>query len=350
MSGGTFEQVTLRLGVLHALRECGVPVWNDARAIERCVDKSMTSFLLARAGIPTPPTWATESHEMARAIARREAVHGPLVLKPLFGSQGRGLRLIHDESELPEPSDVAGAYYLQRFMGVEREGFRDFRLLVSQGRVVAAMMRHAPTWITNVKRGGKPLAAVVDEHVKELAVRATAVVGAAFAGVDILFGADGQPTVLEVNSMPAWSGVQKVTSVQIAATLAADLCECAASACWTRDAGMMRERIAAAFVAACRDELAAPKPGNVHVFANGHRMTADDFIRSAEAAAGPLTAPAARVGQRILDAVEATQNVVGANTNLGIVLLCAPLAAAAEPRRSGPARCARERAERTRHR
>ena len=223
MSGGTFEAVTMRLGVLHALRECGVQVWNDARAIERCVDKSMTSFLLARAGIPTPPTWATESHEMARAIARREAVHGPLVLKPLFGSQGRGLRLIHDESELPEPSDVAGAYYLQRFMGVEREGFRDFRLLVSQGRVVAAMMRHAPTWITNVKRGGKPLAAVVDEHVKELAVRATAVVGADFAGVDILFGADGQPTVLEVNSMPAWSGVQKVTSVQIAATLAADL-------------------------------------------------------------------------------------------------------------------------------
>ncbi len=59
-------------------------------------------------------------------------------------------------------------------------------------------------------------------------------------------------------------------------------------------------------------------------------MTADDFIRSADAAAGPLTAPAARVGQRILDAVEATQNVVGANTNLGIVLLCAPLAAAAD--------------------
>ena len=93
---------------------------------------------------------------------------------------------------------------------------------------------------------------------------------------------------------------------------------------------MMRERIAAAFVAACRDELAAPKPGNVHVFADGHRMTADDFIRSAEAAAGPLTAPAARVGQRILGAVEATQNAVGANTNLGIVLLCAPLAAAAD--------------------
>jgi RimK family alpha-L-glutamate ligase len=223
MSGGTFEAVTMRLGVLHALRELGVLVWNDARAIERCVDKSATSFLLARAGIPTPPTWTTESLETARAIVRREGLHGPLVLKPLFGSQGRGLRLIHDETELPQAETVNGVYYLQRFMGVEREGFRDFRLFVSQGRVIAAMVRHAPGWITNVKRGGRPLAAVVDDHVKDLAVKATAAVGAAFAGVDVLFGPDGAPTVLEVNSMPAWAGVQKVTPVDIAAALAGDL-------------------------------------------------------------------------------------------------------------------------------
>jgi RimK family alpha-L-glutamate ligase len=223
MSGGTFEAVTMRLGVLHALRELGVTVWNDARAIERCVDKSMTSFLLARAGIPTPATWATESHEAARAIVRREAVRGPLVLKPLFGSQGKGLRLIGHADELPEPGAVAGAYYLQRFMGVEREGFRDFRLLVSQGRVVAAMVRHAPTWITNVKRGGRPIAAVVDAALKDLAVQAAAAVGAAFAGVDILYGADERPSVLEVNSMPAWSGLQQVVSADIAAVLAGDL-------------------------------------------------------------------------------------------------------------------------------
>jgi triphosphoribosyl-dephospho-CoA synthase len=89
-------------------------------------------------------------------------------------------------------------------------------------------------------------------------------------------------------------------------------------------------RIAAAFVAACRDELEAPKPGNVHLFAGGHRMTADDFMRSAEAAAAAIAAPGARVGARILQSIEATQAAVGQNTNLGIVLLCAPLAAAAE--------------------
>jgi triphosphoribosyl-dephospho-CoA synthase len=90
------------------------------------------------------------------------------------------------------------------------------------------------------------------------------------------------------------------------------------------------ERIAAAFRAACMAELAALKPGNVHVFAAGHRMTVEQFVRSADAAAAPLAARGARVGQRILGAVEATVAAAGANTNLGIILLCAPLAAAAE--------------------
>lgn len=90
------------------------------------------------------------------------------------------------------------------------------------------------------------------------------------------------------------------------------------------------EAIADAFEAACHDELEAPKPGNVHLFAAGHRMTAAEFVRSAQAAAGPLSLPGARVGARILGAVEATLSAVGTNTNLGIILLGAPLAAAAE--------------------
>src|SRR5215470_9048118 len=223
MSGGSFEAVTLRLGILHAARELGVMVWNDARAIERCVDKSMTSFLLARAGIATPPTWVVEARKAAAALVKREAINCPLVLKPLFGSQGRGLRLIRTPDDLPEPAVVNGVYYLQRFVGVEQDGFRDFRLLVSGGRVIAAMARHSSGWITNVKRGARPVAVVANEEMRELALRAAAAVGAAFAGVDILFCADGRATVLEVNSMPAWSGLQKVTPFNIAAALAGDI-------------------------------------------------------------------------------------------------------------------------------
>jgi RimK family alpha-L-glutamate ligase len=224
LSGGSFEAVTVRLGILHALRESGVQVVNDARAIERCVDKSMTSFLLARAGIRSPATWVTEQHAAARRIVERELERGPLVLKPLFGSQGRNLRLIASPDDLPDPAVVAGIYYLQRFVGVERDGgFRDFRLLVWRNRVIAAMMRHAPHWITNVKRGGRPVAVVPDHAMHELALRAAAAVGADLAGVDILYDADNQPTVLEVNSMPAWSGLQTVTNVNIASVIASGL-------------------------------------------------------------------------------------------------------------------------------
>lgn len=106
---------------------------------------------------------------------------------------------------------------------------------------------------------------------------------------------------------------------------------------------MTREncRIAQAFRDACMAELQALKPGNVHAFADGHRMTLTDFVRSAEAAAGPISSPGARVGKRIADAVGETKAAVGTNTNLGIILLCAPLAAAAE--RARPLRSALER-------
>jgi triphosphoribosyl-dephospho-CoA synthase len=88
--------------------------------------------------------------------------------------------------------------------------------------------------------------------------------------------------------------------------------------------------IAAAFVEACVEELAALKPGNVHVHAAGHRMTVADFVRSAEVS-GPLLCQAhAPLGWRIREAAAATRAAVGQNTNLGILLLCGPLALAAE--------------------
>ncbi len=102
-------------------------------------------------------------------------------------------------------------------------------------------------------------------------------------------------------------------------------------------------RLSHAFLAACEDELRAPKPGNVHEFAAGHGMEVKDFVDSAHAAAVPLTTPGISVGARIFAAVEATFARVGQNTNLGIVLLCAPIAEAAlkfpaEESRSGVAR------------
>ena len=93
---------------------------------------------------------------------------------------------------------------------------------------------------------------------------------------------------------------------------------------------LTRAEIAAAFEGACLDELQALKPGNVHIFSDTHKLSVAQFERSARAASPGLTLPGARVGARILAAIEATQAAVATNTNLGIVLLCAPLAACVE--------------------
>ena len=85
-----------------------------------------------------------------------------------------------------------------------------------------------------------------------------------------------------------------------------------------------------AFLRACRLDVETSKPGNVSVASAGHGMTSAQFIASAGAAAAGLFTPGARVGARILDAVRRTFDAVGCNTNLGIVLLAAPLCAALE--------------------
>jgi len=89
-------------------------------------------------------------------------------------------------------------------------------------------------------------------------------------------------------------------------------------------------RARAAFLAACELDVAVRKPGNVSDLSPGHGMQAALFRASALAAATALFAPGARVGPRIEGAVAATQAAAGCNTNLGILLLCAPLARAFE--------------------
>lgn len=87
--------------------------------------------------------------------------------------------------------------------------------------------------------------------------------------------------------------------------------------------------LADAFSTACMTELGALKPGNVHIFADGHGMTVQDFILSAEATSKVIAHADLSLGERILSSVEATQKVVNCNTNLGMILLCAPLIHAA---------------------
>jgi tetrahydromethanopterin:alpha-L-glutamate ligase len=221
--GGTLDQVVFHLDVLHALKMLGIPVYNDGRAVERTVDKGMTSFLLQRAGIPTPPTWVLRDPEAALAIAGRELHEGhQLVSKPLFGSQGQGLRRYEKLDDLAGFSADNGVFYMQRFVHCGEQP-HDFRVFVIRGRAVAAMRRCGVTWLNNVHQGARCEPVRLDDLLLcRLAEDAVKVLEMGYAGVDIIRDEHGRYSVLEVNSIPAWKGLQSVTETSIAGLLVED--------------------------------------------------------------------------------------------------------------------------------
>ena len=222
--GGTLEQVIFRLNVLHALSEMGIIVYNNPRGIERTVDKSMTSFLLRQAGIPTPSTWVCESKEKAEFIYQQECGQGrKLVSKPLFGSQGIGVHLLDSETGLIHDETFAGVYYLQSYVDCGEKNPFDIRVFVINGKAVSAMLRRSTNWITNRAQGAQCEALKLDEELSRLSEDAVEAVGIDYGGVDLIPDVKGHLQVIEVNSIPAWWGLQKVTEFNIASSLIDDM-------------------------------------------------------------------------------------------------------------------------------
>ncbi len=214
---GSLEQIIFRVDALHALEERGVLVINPPRAIERTVDKSWTTALLAQAGLPVPETVVCESPDAAMA-----AFHalGDVIVKPLFGSMGLGMVRVSDAEMafrvFRTLETLRGVYYLQR--AIDHAGC-DVRAFVVGNRVLGAIERRAPGWKTNLARGGRARAVTLSASWTELALAAAAAVGAEYAGVDLLPAADGAVYVVEVNGIPGWRGLQDATSINVAAAL-----------------------------------------------------------------------------------------------------------------------------------
>ncbi len=220
---GTLQEITFWLDILHALNELGVPVYNDARGIERSVDKAMTSFLLHKANISTPPCWVFRDRAEAKVQVKREQGNGhELVFKPLFGSQGEGLKRISKPDQLPDAVTANGIYYLQRFIETEGDYCFDWRVFVIGGCAIATMQRQSSGWITNVANGADCLSAVLSKPLTHLAEQAVKQLGLSYGGVDILRNTAGKYQIIEVNSIPAWKGLQSVCSFDISDLLVKD--------------------------------------------------------------------------------------------------------------------------------
>ena len=220
IAGGTLQQITMRLNILHALKLQNVKVYNAPRAIERTVDKAMTSFLLHRNGISTPKTWACESRHTAHRIIQESKKK--LVIKPLFGSQGTGVRLLENGVlPVPQESFIDGVYYLQEMID-SGEKPHDYRVFIVHHQAIATMKRSGNTWLNNVAKGAQ-CEQITDNEITKLAEAAANILDLDYCGVDIIRDQTGRLYVLEVNSIPAWQGLQSVTQLNIADALVEDL-------------------------------------------------------------------------------------------------------------------------------
>jgi len=215
---GSLEQVIYRMDALRMLEHDGVRVVNSALAIEHGVDKYYTSARLHDAGLPTPRTIVCERFE--EALAAYEELGGDVVVKPLFGSEGKGIVRITDGDTAYRVFRALelgrSIYCLQEFVP---HGRADIRAFVVGGRVIGAMLRRAQGWKTNASQGAKGEPLEPDERLIDLSLRAARVVGAEHAGVDILPRDDGEYSVIEVNTIPGWRALRAATGVDAARCL-----------------------------------------------------------------------------------------------------------------------------------
>ena len=214
---GSLEQIIFRVDALHRLERLGVCVLNAGRVIERTVDKFYTSALLEEAGLETPRVVVAERLDDAMAAFQ---MMGDVIVKPLFGSNGRGIVRVSDEEiayRVFRALELERAvYYVQQ--ALPHDG-RDVRVFVVGTRVVGAIWRSAETWRTNLARGGRAEKAELPPAWEDLSLAAARAVGAEYAGVDLLPTATGQLHVVEVNGIPGWRGLQETTTVDVAGAI-----------------------------------------------------------------------------------------------------------------------------------
>lgn len=232
MPPGSLEQVVFRMDCLARLEAAGTLVVNPPRAIEAAVDKFLTTARLRAAGLPTPETFTCQTVD--EALAAYDALGGDVVVKPLFGSEGRGIARLTDPALAQRAftmlTQLGAVLYLQPF--IPHEGF-DLRLLLLGEEVLAIRRVSTSDWRTNLSRGARAEALVPEDEVVGLARRAAEAVGAPLAGVDLLPGRDGQLYVLEVNAVPGWKGLARAWQIDVSRRVVDWLAAC----CRRRHAG-----------------------------------------------------------------------------------------------------------------
>ena len=213
--GGTLEEIVFYLNILKILESMNVRVVNNASSIESTVDKLYTSYLLNNNNINCPKTYVMRGQEAASKFISNYHYESKLIYKPLFGSQGDNIRLIEGSSDLDKLDNQTNIYYFQEYL--ENRPNYDYRVLVINNKnniKYFYMTRYGDTFVNNFSKGAKCVRENLNEEVIELAIKSSKLLNIDFCGVDIIEH-NQKYYVIEVNSIPAWKGLQKVESANI---------------------------------------------------------------------------------------------------------------------------------------
>lgn len=224
---GTGDQITFRISLLEHFEDAGIYVMNPAYSFRRAKDKYATLTALNKAGIYVPRTYVGENLEAAIEFA--EDV-GDVVIKPLIGARGLGA-IRAEQKELTYRAmkfihQLGQVLYVQEMIDKPN---RDIRAFVIGDELIGAMYRYLPEgvegeWRTNVHGGGRAELAELDQEYEDCAIRAAAVLGLDYTGIDILETNEG-PCVIEANAAPSWSALSRVTGIDVAGLIVDRLVE-----------------------------------------------------------------------------------------------------------------------------
>lgn len=207
------------------LEQLGLPVFNSSHAIEVCDDKSLTYLVLKKHGIRMPKTLLGPKTfegvgytDLSFLEQVEETLGYPLVLKECYGSFGQQVYLVHNQEELYEKvrQTAPKPIIFQEF--IQSSFAKDIRVQIVGNEVVASMYRYSDTgdFRANITNGGKMMTYKPTLEQEQVALQAAKAIGLEFAGVDLLFGEEGEPIVCEVNSNAHFKNIFDCSGVNVA--------------------------------------------------------------------------------------------------------------------------------------
>lgn len=221
MPAGTMEQITFRLASLHAemLRRQtagrGQSVINPPAALELAIDKWATIHRASHLGIPVPATIVVQSRR--EAMTAFWSLGGDVVVKPIFGGEGRGVMRVRDQelawTVFSTLEQIGAVLYVQQFIppgGVDR------RVLIIGNHVHAIRRSNRDDFRTNLRGGGRSELAKPDDDLVQMSKRLCDELSLRYAAVDFLENENGDPVLVEINAVPGWKGAQQVIKANVA--------------------------------------------------------------------------------------------------------------------------------------